>query len=184
MVAFLHNVMDLWLAEHDIQVVDIRLQGWWAGMQLAELAWNGSTLPNNLLQAAQGNQPALFEYLVHEVLDRQPEQVQTFLLRTSILPRLCNTLCNAVLEKQDSQLFLEQLERANLFLSPLDDQRQWYVYRPLFAEVLRARLEQTTPTEVPGLHLRASRWYAALRHAAKRSSRRYRRVSGPGSRRF
>lgn len=161
MAAFLHNVMDLRLAEHDIQAVDTRLQGWWAGMQLAALAWNGSTLPSNLLQGAQGNQPALFEYLVHEVLDRQPEQVQTFLLRTSILPRLCNTLCNAVLEKQDSQLFLEQLERANLFLSPLDDQRQWYAYHPLFAEVLRARLEQTSPTEVPGLHLRASRWYAA-----------------------
>jgi LuxR family maltose regulon positive regulatory protein len=159
--AFLRNVMDLRLAEQDIQAVDARLQGWWAGMQLAALAWKGSAHPNHLLPAAQGNQPALFEYLVHEVLNRQPEQVQTFLLRTSILPRLCNALCNAVLEQQDSQLFLEQLERANLFLSPLDDQRQWYAYHPLFAEALRVRLEQTSPTEVSGLHLRASRWYAA-----------------------
>ena len=161
MAAFRRNVMDLRLAEQDIQAVDARLQGWWAGMQLAALAWKGSAHPNNLLQAVQGNQPDLFEYLVHEVLNRQPEQVQTFLLRTSILSRLCNDLCNAVLEQQDSQLFLEQLERANLFLSPLDDQRQWYAYHPLFAEALRARLEQTSPAEVPGLHLRASRWYAA-----------------------
>ena len=161
MAAFLHNVMDLRLAEQDIQAVDARLQGWWAGMQLAALAWKENAHPDNLLQAAQGNQPDLFEYLVHEVLDHQPVPVQTFLLRTSILPRLCNALCNAVLEQQDSQLFLEQLERANLFLSPLDDQRRWYAYHPLFAEALRARLEQTVPAEVPGLHLRASRWYAA-----------------------
>jgi LuxR family maltose regulon positive regulatory protein len=161
LTTFLRNVMDLRLAEQDIQEVDARLRGWWAGMQLAALAWKGKVPPNDLLQALQGNQPALFEYLVQEVLNRQPAQVQTFLLRTSILRRLCNALCNAVLEQQDSQLFLEKLERANLFLNPLDEQRQWYAYHPLFAEALRAQLEQTSPTEVPGLHLRASRWYAA-----------------------
>ncbi|WP_040445415.1 NACHT domain-containing protein [Ktedonobacter racemifer] len=161
MTAFLHDVMDLRLPEQNIQDVDARLQGWWAGMQMAALAVKGKAPPHDLLQVCQGNQPDLFEYLVQEVLNRQPEQVQTFLLRTSILPRLCNSLCNAVLEQQDSQLFLEEIERANLFLSPLDDQRQWYAYHPLWASVLRAQLEQTAPTEALLLHLRASQWYAA-----------------------
>ncbi|GLV53623.1 LuxR family transcriptional regulator [Dictyobacter sp. S3.2.2.5] len=172
MATFLRGVMNLRLSMQNIQEVDARLQGWWAGMQLAALAFKGKASPKNLLQVSQGSQPALFEYLVHEVLLRQPEQVQTFLLRTSILPRLCNSLSNAVLEQQDSQLFLEEVERANLFLSPLDEQRQWYAYHPFFAEVLCARLEQTAPTEVPLLHLRASQWYAthqmhneAIQHA-------------------
>jgi LuxR family maltose regulon positive regulatory protein len=159
--AFFHGVMDLRLAEQEIQEVDTRTQGWWAGMQLAALALEGKAHPKDLLQALQGNQRAIFEYLVQEVLNRQPERVQTFLLRTSILSCLCNSLCNAVLEQQESQLFLEELERANLFLNPLDDQRQWYAYHPLFAEALRAQLERTSPTEVPGLHLRASQWFAA-----------------------
>jgi LuxR family maltose regulon positive regulatory protein len=161
MTAFLRDVMDLRLAEQDIQEVDTRTQGWWAGMQLAALALKGKVHPKDLLQELQGNQRALLEYLVQEVLHRQKEKVQTFLLRTSILPRLCNSLCNAVLEQQESQLFLEELERANLFLSPLDDQRQWYAYHPLWASALRAQLEQTSPTEVPLLHLRASQWYEA-----------------------
>ncbi|WP_040445738.1 AAA family ATPase [Ktedonobacter racemifer] len=161
MTAFLRDVMDLQLSAQRIEQVDARIQGWWAGMQLAALAFKGRAQPKGLLQAFQGNQPALFDYLVQEVLNRQEEKVQTFLLRTSILPRLCNSLCNAVLEQQDSQLFLEQVERANLFLNPLDNQRQWYAYHPLFAEALRAQLEQIAPAEVPRLHLRASQWYAA-----------------------
>jgi LuxR family maltose regulon positive regulatory protein len=161
MTAFLRDVMDLRLAEQEIQEVDTRTQGWWAGMQLAALALKGKANPKDLLQELQGNQRAILEYLVQEVLNRQPERVQTFLLRTSILPRLCNSLCNAVLEQQESQLFLQELERANLFLNPLDDQRQWYAYHPLFAEALRYQLDQSSPAEVPPLHLRASQWYAA-----------------------
>lgn len=161
MTTFLRDVMDLRLSEQKIQEVDARIQGWWAGMQLTALALKEKAHPKNLLQSFQGNQRALFEYLEQEVLNHQPEQVQAFLLRTSILPYLCDTLCNAVMEQQGSQLLLEDLERSNLFLNPLDDQRQWYAYHPLFAEVLRAQLEQTSPTEVPLLHLRASQWYAA-----------------------
>ncbi|GHO80998.1 hypothetical protein KSD_87690 [Ktedonobacter sp. SOSP1-85] len=161
MIAFFWSVMDLRLAGQDIQAVDARLQGWWAGMQLAALTLKEKAHPNDLLRALQGNQRALFEYLVQEVLKRQPEQVQTFLLRTSILSRLHNSLCNAVLEQQDSHPFLEEIERANLFLSPIDEQRQWYAYHPLWSSVLRTQLERTSPTEVPGLHLRASQWYAA-----------------------
>ncbi|GHO79440.1 LuxR family transcriptional regulator [Ktedonobacter sp. SOSP1-85] len=161
MTAFLRDVMNLRLSEQDIQDVDARIQGWWTAMQLAALAFKGQAPPKDLLRAFQGKQPALFEYLVQEVLNRQPEQVQTFLLRTSVLSRLCSSLCNAVLQQQDSLLFLEEVERSNLFLNPLDEQRQWYAYHPLFAEALRARLEQIAPAEVPLLHLRASQWYAA-----------------------
>ncbi|WP_236031901.1 LuxR C-terminal-related transcriptional regulator [Ktedonospora formicarum] len=161
MIAFLRGTMNLRFTEQDSQDVDARIQGWWAGMQLEALAFKGRAHPKDLLQAFQGTQPALFEYLVQEVLNRQPEQMRTFLLRTSIFPRLCNSLCNAVLETQDSRLLLEEVERANLFLSSLDQQRQWYAYHPLFAEVLRAQLQQTAPTEVLLLHLRASQWYAA-----------------------
>ncbi|GHO77579.1 hypothetical protein KSD_53500 [Ktedonobacter sp. SOSP1-85] len=159
MTAFLHNVMDLRLSEQSIQDVDTRLQGWWAGLQMAALAFKAKAPPKGLLQAPLGTQPVLFEYLVQEVLNRQPEQVQSFLLHTSILPYLCNSLCNAVLKRQDSQCFLEELERSNLFLNPLDEEHQWYAYHPLWASALRYQLEQTAPTEVPLLHLRASQWY-------------------------
>ena len=161
MTTFFWNAMDLRLDEQDSQIVDARLQGWWAGMQLAALSLKEKASPSDLLQVFQGTQRELFEYLVQEVLHRQSEQVQSFLLRTSILSCLHSSLCNAILEQQDSQRFLEEIERANLFLSPLDKQQQWYVYHPLWASVLRAQLEQTAPAEVPGLHLRASQWYAA-----------------------
>ena len=172
MTAFFRSVMNLRLAEQETQEVDARLQGWWAGMQLAALTLKGEAHPNDLLHALQGTQPELFDYLVQEVLNRQPEPVLSFLLRTSILSRLCSSLCDAVLEQQNSQCFLEEMERANLFLNPLDKQHQCYAYHPLWASALRTRLEQTAPTEVPGLHLRASQWYAgqqmrsdAIQHA-------------------
>src|SRR5258708_2619832 len=97
MTAFLRDVMDLRLSEQETQEVDARLQGWWAGMQLAALTLKGEAHPSGLLQALQGTQPAIFEYLVQEVLSHQPEQVQSFLLRTSLLSRLCSSLCDAVL---------------------------------------------------------------------------------------
>ncbi|GHO72259.1 LuxR family transcriptional regulator [Ktedonobacter sp. SOSP1-85] len=167
MTAFLRQVMNLQLSEQDSQAVDARLQGWWAGMQLAALSLQEKAHPTDLLQALQGTQHELFEYLVQEVLHRQSAQVQNFLLRTSILSCLHTSLCNAVLEQQDSQHFLEEIERANLFLSPLDNQHQWYAYHPFWAAVLRAQLEQTAPAEVPGLHLRASQWYAAQQMRGK-----------------
>ncbi|GCE19714.1 LuxR C-terminal-related transcriptional regulator [Dictyobacter kobayashii] len=153
--------MNLRLSEESIQDVDSHIQGWWAGMQLTALALQEQATPKDLLQAFQGSQPALFKYLVQEVLNRQPQTVQTFLLRTSILPQLCDSLCNAILEQQESQLLLEELERSNLLLNPLDKQHQWYAYHPLFAEVLRTQLERNEPKELPILHMRASQWYAA-----------------------
>lgn len=170
--AFLREGMHLYLSEQEMQEVEARTQGWWAGLQLAALALQGRANPMDLLHELQGSRRAIREYLVHEVLQRQPTTLQTFLLRTSILERLSASLCNAVLEQKESQQVLEELERANLFLSPLDRQHHWYAYHPLFAEALRSNLEQTSPAEMSTLHLRASRWYAAhhftneaIRHA-------------------
>lgn len=158
---FLREGMDLHLSEQEIQEVKERTQGWWAGLQLAALALRGRAHPMDLLHELRGNQRAIRDYLVHEVLQRQSAAVQTFLLRTSILDRFSAPLCDALLEQQESQQLLAELERANLFLQALDQHHRWYMYHPLFAEALRSHLEQTAPAEVPALHVRASHWYAA-----------------------
>ena len=101
----------------------------------------------------------MVDYLLEEVLNRQREAVQDFLLQTCILDRLSAPLCDAVRKQGGSQTLLDFLERANLFLVALDDERQWYRYHRLFAEALCQRLQQTAPALVPVLHLRASRWY-------------------------
>jgi LuxR family maltose regulon positive regulatory protein len=128
--------------------------------------------PADLLEEVSGNQHYILDYLMEEVLRRLPSPVQTFLVRTSILERLSASLCDAVLGQTDSQKLLEFLERANVFVMPLDGQRRWYRYHALFAEALRARLEQTEGEALSTLHLRASRWFAgqgflteAIRHA-------------------
>ena len=112
------------------------------------------------------------DYLVEEVLQRQPERVRSFLLQTSILDRLSGPLCDAVTGQEDGRRMLEALERGNLFVVPLDDKRQWYRYHHLFADVLQARLMEEQPNQVPTLHRRASEWYEqngspsdAIRHA-------------------
>ena len=158
---FLRDVMGLQCPEKEAQEVEARTEGWWAGLQLAALALQGRANPIDLLQELRGSQSSVLEYLVHEVLQQQPERVQSFLLRTSILGRLSASLCDAVLKQQGSSVLLEELVRSNLFLTPLDAQRHWYVYHPLFAEALRSHLKQIAPTDIPNLHLRASRWYAA-----------------------
>ena len=125
-----------------------------------------------MLDEVSGSQRYILDYLMEEVLRRQPLPVQTFLLHTSILERLSASLCDAVTQQKDSQEMLEFLERANVFVVPLDGHRRWYRYHALFAEALRSRLEQTEGEAVAALHLRASHWYArqgylneAVRHA-------------------
>lgn len=159
--AFLCEAMHLHLSAQEIQEVEAHTQGWWAGLQLAALALRKEANPMDLLHELQGRQHEIREYLVHEVLQRQPAALQTFLLRTSLLSRLSASLCDTVLEHSGSQQALEELERTNLFLHRLDRQHHWYAYHPLFAEALCSQLEQTSPAEVPVLHLRASRWYAS-----------------------
>jgi LuxR family maltose regulon positive regulatory protein len=147
------------LNERQVALLAERTEGWIAGLQLAALSLEGLADVDRFVEAFAGNHRYIVEYLVEEVLQRQPERLQRFLLETAILDRLSGPLCDAVTAGSDSQAVLESLERRNLFLIALDHQRQWYRYHHLFAEALRARLAQARPGEAERLHLRASQWY-------------------------
>ena len=156
---FLNEMMGFQLAEHDIAALETRTEGWIAGLQLAALSMQGRKDIAGFISAFAGSHRYIVDYLTEEVLHQQPEQVRTFLLQTSILERLCGSLCDAVTSQSGSQAMLEQLELANLFLLPLDDERSWYRYHHLFAEALRFRLTQERPDLLPILHQRASAWF-------------------------
>jgi LuxR family transcriptional regulator, maltose regulon positive regulatory protein len=167
---FLTHVMGLPLSAEDIGLLATRTEGWIAGLQLAALSLQGHHDATRFIQSFTGSHKFVLDYLVEEVLEQQPERIQTFLLRTSILDRLCGPLCEAVVldPAASGQATLEALEHANLFLVPLDHERRWYRYHHLFAELLRQRLRQrsaSSPEEaesqVNALHLRASVWYEA-----------------------
>ena len=164
--AFLTRALGLELSAQDIATLEARTEGWIAGLQLAALSMQGRKDIPGFLEAITGSHRYIIDYLVEEVLARQPEPVQTFLLQTAILERLQGSLCEAVMgemrepgEEASGQAMLEQLEQANLFLTPLDDERLWYRYHQLFAEALRHRLQRRQPAQVPELHRRASTWY-------------------------
>jgi LuxR family maltose regulon positive regulatory protein len=170
--AFFTQAMRIPLTSEEIREVEVRTEGWIAGLQLLALSLRGHTDPGALLAEMHGTHRYILDYLTDEVLRQQPEVVQTFLLRTSILERLCAPLCDRVMGQSGSQLVLEHLEQANLFVVALDERRQWYRYHALFAETLRYRLQQAEGEAVAALHLRASQWYAeegnlheAVRHA-------------------
>ncbi len=156
---FLHTIMGLDLPPGDIAALERRTEGWIAGLQLAALSLQGRADVSSFLAAFTGSHRYVLDYLSEEVLARQPAVVQSFLLHTSILERLSGSLCDAVTGQQGSQAMLEALERANLFVVALDDERRWYRYHHLFAEVLNHHLAQTEPQLVPELHRRASTWY-------------------------
>src|SRR6266849_1844738 len=156
---FLEEVMGLHLTPQDVATLQTRTEGWIAGLQLAALSLQGRPTVSDFLPAFTGSHRFVLDYLSEEVLSRQPASVQTFLLHTSILERLCGSLCDAVTGLEKSQAMLEALDRANLFVAALDDERQWYRYHHLFADLLRSRLHQTVPVLVPELHRRASTWY-------------------------
>ncbi|MCL4303585.1 MAG: helix-turn-helix transcriptional regulator [Anaerolineae bacterium] len=156
---FLNEVMGLSLSAQDIAALETRTEGWIAGLQLAALSMQGRHDLSGFIQAFTGSHVYVVDYLTEEVLQRQTESMQTFLRQTSILERLSGSLCDAVTEGKEGQAMLEQLQQHNLFIIPLDDERRWYRYHHLFAELLRARLEQAYPDSVPELHQRASTWY-------------------------
>ena len=156
---YLNDAMGLTLGPADVEVLEGRTEGWIAALQLAALSMQGRDDIAGFLAEFAGDDRFILDYLVGEVLDRQSSEVRTFLLETSILGRLTGPLCDAVTERTGGRAMLEQLERANLFLVPLDDRRTWYRYHHLFAEVLRARLLDEHPALVPELHRRASDWY-------------------------
>ena len=146
------------LAE-DIAALETRTEGWIAGLQLAALSMQGREDIAGFIQAFTGSHRFVLDYLVEEVLQHQPEHIRSFLLQTAILDRFCAPLCNAVTEREDGKEMLDVLERSNLFLIPLDDQRQWYRYHHLFADVLQTHLIEAQPDRAAALHLRASAWY-------------------------
>lgn len=157
--AFLNEAMGLDLSAQHVAALDARAEGWIAGLQLAGLSMQGREDIDGFIAAFTGNDRYIVDYLVEEVLDHQPDEVRRFLLQTSILARLGGALCDAVTGSADGNALLERLERGNLFVVPLDDQRQWYRYQHLFADVLHAHLLEEQPDEIPTLHGRASAWF-------------------------
>src|SRR6266704_1080349 len=141
---FLNRGMDLNLSAEDIAALEERTEGWIAGLQLAAISMQGHQDATGFIKSFTGNHHFVLDYLVEEVLGQQSESVQTFLLRTSILDRMTGSLCDAVLltPSGSEQATLEYLEHANLFLVPLDNERRWYRYHHLFADLLRQRLQQ------------------------------------------
>ena len=157
--AFLHEVMHLDLSAGEVAILQDRTEGWIAGIQLAALSLRGRTDFSSFLTDFSGSHRFVLDYLSEEVYLQQTVEVQSFLLHTCILDRLSGPLCDAVTEEAGGQAMLEAVEHANLFLISLDDERGWYRYHHLFAEVLRGRLQQTQPDLLPELHRRASWWY-------------------------
>ena len=156
---FLDTIMGLHLPSDAIAALESRTEGWAAGLQLAALSLQGRADVSTFLADFTGNHRFVLDYLSEEVLSRQPASVLLFLLQTSILERLSGSLCDAVTAQVGSQAMLEAFDQNNLFTSALDDQRHWYRYHHLFADVLRSHLRQTQPLLVPELHRRASLWY-------------------------
>ncbi|RIK36979.1 MAG: hypothetical protein DCC55_25655 [Chloroflexi bacterium] len=161
---FLRQMLEVELAPADIEALEQRTEGWIAGLQLAALSLSGRPDVHEFVQALTGSHAYIVDYLTEEVLQRQTEPVERFLLYTAILNRLSAPLCARVLgadgDIAQTQAILEQLERNRLFVVPLDNERRWYRYHHLFADVLRGRLRQMEPALVPELHRRASGWFA------------------------
>lgn len=156
---FLNEAMGLNLSSESVAALESRTEGWIAGLQMAALSLQGRTDAAGFIAAFTGSHRFVLDYLAEEVLQQQPEHVRSFLLQTSILSRLSGPLCDAVTGQQDGREMLESLERDNLFVIPLDDQRRWYRYHHLFADVLRARSMEELTEKIPVLHRRASEWY-------------------------
>ena len=179
---FLKETMGLNIVPEDISALESRTEGWIAGIQLAAISMKGYQDSTQFIRSFTGSHHYVMDYLVEEVLQQQPESIKDFLFSTSILDRMCGPLCEAVTlgVKGSGQKILEILERANLFVIPLDNERQWYRYHHLFSDLLRHRLvknfalqEEDADKYINDLHIRASKWYEengfafeAFRHAA------------------
>ena len=162
---FLNRTMGLNLSDDDITALESRTEGWIAGLQLAAVSMQGNQDPSGFIKSFTGSHHFILDYLLEEVLHKQPENIQTFLLHTSILDQLTGSLCDALClsatdtYQEDGQLILRLLERANLFIIPLDNERRWYRYHHLFADLLRQYLSHFQADQLTVLHQRASQWY-------------------------
>jgi LuxR family maltose regulon positive regulatory protein len=169
---FLNQAMCLNLSSQDIATLERRTEGWIAGLQLAAISMQSLQDTARFIQSFSGSNRLVLDYLIEEVLNQQPQDLQDFLLQTAILKRLNGSLCQAVTGQENSQATLEKIDRLNLFIIPLDEQRHWYRYHHLFAELLLQRLNASHPDLLPELHARAATWYQdnrelseAIRHA-------------------
>lgn len=171
---FFNQAMGLNLTADDIAILDKRTEGWITGLQLAALALarTQSTDAKSFIQQFSGSHRFVFDYLIEEILNHQPNHIRQFLLQTSILDRLNAQLCDAVTGQDNGADILETLERGNMFVMLLDDQREWYRYHHLFADALQAHLDKEYPDHISSLHSRASMWYEedrllgdAIKHA-------------------
>ncbi|MEM6431783.1 MAG: LuxR C-terminal-related transcriptional regulator, partial [Deinococcota bacterium] len=163
---YLREVMDVDLTASDADTLEKRTEGWIAGLQLAALSLKGKRNVSDFIEKFTGTDRYVLDYLTEEVLMRQDDATQNFLLMTSMLARLTPGLCDAVTGQTDGARQLERLERKNLFITALDNQREWYRYHAFFADLLRYRLEQARPDLLPGLHRAASVWFAANAYPA------------------
>jgi LuxR family maltose regulon positive regulatory protein len=158
----LNDALGLDLAQENITLLCRRTEGWAAGLYLAALSLQGSPDADTFIRSFAGDNRYVVDYLSAEVLDGQPPDLRAFLVRTSVLERLSGPLCDAVLQTLASAAILEQIERQNLFLVPLDSSRRWYRYHHLFRELLRSELHRTEPGLIPALHHRAAAWFGAV----------------------
>lgn len=177
---FLNQVMCLNLSAANITALEKRTEGWIAGLQLAAISIHGHADAAEFIKSFTGSHRLILDYLIEEVLNQQPKEIQNFLLQTAILDRLTGPLCDAVrfgaddipAGQEDGQAILEKLDRLSLFIGPLDTEGRWYRYHHLFTDLLRKRLYQTQRDIIPALHNQASEWYEqndrladAIRHA-------------------
>lgn len=156
---FLNRIMKLNLSQHDISVLGLRTEGWIAGLKLAGISMQGRKNASSFLKSFAGDDRHIVDYLTEEVLSLQSDEMLNFLLRTSILKRLSEPLCDYVTNDRGTQRFLSELEKANMFIVALDNKRRWYRYHHLFGELLLQRLKRTMASRVDEMHSRASEWF-------------------------
>jgi LuxR family maltose regulon positive regulatory protein len=156
---FFNEMMNLGLSHSQVETLKTRTEGWIAGLRMAALSIRTTNDVTAFIDSFGGGTRHIFDFLIEEVVDRQPPDMRDFLLRTSILDRLTGPLCDAVTGRDDSQEILERLERENLFLVPLDDNNRWYRYHQLFSDLLRARMVGQMPYLTGELHAKASQWF-------------------------
>lgn len=157
----IHAVVATELPDRDLASLVERTEGWPAGLYLAALSMRGDSSPGAFVRQFSGRNRFIVDYLVEDVLNQQPSDIRRFLTRTSILGRFCAPLCDAITGSADATAIIDMLERENLFVVPLDENRQWFRYHHLFAQVLQSQLTRTEPDLMPSLHARASAWHRA-----------------------
>lgn len=172
---FLNHTMGLQISPADVARITTRTEGWIAGLQIAALSMQNTDDISGFITAFTGSHHYIFDYLLEEILARQPLEIRSFLLYTSILDQLTTPLCDALFngeKTRSSSVILEELEHSNLFIVPLDHEHRWYRYHSLFAELLRGYLQQNNPGQIPILHARAGAWFEeqglipdAIRHS-------------------